>query len=363
MRIPEPCFDHLHRLSDSAGVLEHAWYAIPRRSCGYTTDDVARALIVVCREPSPPRSLVELAGVYLSFLLHAHEDGRYHNRLTFDRKWADSPVSGDCHGRAIWALGIAARHGPTQWVTDSARFLFEQSARLDTAYPRPHAYAALGYAEMLAAEPSNSRLRELLEHTAQVLPRPANDQFWPWPEARLTYDNARLPQALLCAGETLKDSVLVADGLRLLEWLVHIETHRNHFSFAPVGGWDLSEPRPGFDQQPLEAAAMADACLTAWRVTTDDRWLDYVQNAAQWFLGANDIGTALYDFETGGCRDGLSAHGANQNQGAESTLAALTAFAQARTAAEYQTAAAPTNASRSSASPIVPAPTARSAAP
>lgn len=362
MKIPEPCFDHLHRLSDSAGILEHAWYAVPRRSCGYTTDDVARALIMICREPSPSRSLVELAGAYLSFLVHAYEDGRYHNRLTFDRSWADSPVSGDWHGRTLWALGTAARSGPTPWIADTARVLFEQSARLDTVYPRPHAYAALGCVEVLAAEPSNPRARQLLERCTEMLPRPADDQSWPWPEARLTYDNARLPQALLAAGEVLEDSGLAADGLKLLEWLVQIETRRDHFSFVPVDGWDPAEPRPAFDQQPLEAAAMADACLTAWRLTADDQWLDYVRKAADWFLGANDVGVELYDCNTGGCRDGLSASGANQNQGAESTLAALAAFGQARIAAEYQ-AAADTNASMSSASPMVPAPTARSAAP
>ncbi len=156
-----------------------------------------------------------------------------------------------------------------------------------------------------------------------------DDALWPWPEDRLAYDNARIPEALLAAGALLPNDGLFAAGLRLLEWLVTMETHDGHFSFTPVGGWAPGEPRPGFDQQPVEAAAMADACGRAWSLTGDRRWKDGVEAVARWLVGANDTGAVLYDPQTGGCGDGLGPDYTNLNQGAESTLAALSVLQQA----------------------------------
>ncbi len=129
-------------------------------------------------------------------------------------------------------------------------------------------------------------------------------------------------------------------GIRLLDWLVSVETRNGHFSFTPVGGWAPGERRPGFDQQPVEAAAMADACYRAWSLTGDDRWRERVSGTARWFVGANDRTAVLYDSRTGGCRDGLTPTGANLNQGAESTLAALSTLQRAHESAE-ETAGSP----------------------
>jgi hypothetical protein len=171
--------------------------------------------------------------------------------------------------------------------------------------------------------------RQLLREGAKKL-NLRTDPNWPWPEDRLAYDNSRIAEALIAAGHHLADDRLLGEGLRLLEWLVAAETREGHFSFTPVGGWEPGEPRPGFDQQPVEAAAMADACARAWMITDDDIWRDRVDLTARWFVGANDSGAALYDPHTGGGRDGLHREGTNQNQGAESTLAALSALQLAR---------------------------------
>jgi hypothetical protein len=58
-------------------------------------------------------------------------------------------------------------------------------------------------------------------------------------------------------------------------------------------------------------------------MTGDQRWGDEIERCLGWFLGKNDLNTPLYDFKTGGCRDGLNPQGANQNEGAESTLSWL----------------------------------------
>ena len=159
------------------------------------------------------------------------------------------------------------------------------------------------------------------------------DDSWPWPEERLTYANAILPEAMMAIGSGLGDEALLQDGLALLTWLVAHETRNGHLSVTPVGGWQRGEPRPGFDQQPIEVAALAEACWRAFQLTGDLVWRTALAMCVTWFLGANDSGLALYDPSTGGGRDGLHIDGVNENQGAESTLAVLATFQLGRLAA------------------------------
>jgi hypothetical protein len=181
---------------------------------------------------------------------------------------------------------------------------------------------------MLLAVPDHAAATALLVRTSGVIADTARGRV-PWPETRLTYDNARLPEALLAAGALLDDGRLISIGLRLLEWLLRVETNGDHFSFVPSTGWTPGEPRPAFDQQPIEAAAMADACGRAWRLTGDPVWRVRTIGSAQWLMGRNDTGRVLYDRETGGTCDGLMEDSANENQGAESTLAGIAALQSA----------------------------------
>ena len=328
--LPSPRFDHLKRMTDDRGIWEHARYASPRIEHGYCTDDNARALIIVCREPDPSPDLVDLATVYLAFLKDAElPNGGFHNRRDKDGSWTDGIGPDDSQGRAIWGLGTAANHGPTTTIRWEAIELFERHASFESASPRANAFAMLGAAQIIEASPGHPLARQLLQRGSEHI-RPGQDPEWPWPEERLAYDNARLPEALMTAGVHLGDEPLIEEGLGLLQWLVVVETRDGHFSFTPVGGWAPGERRPGFDQQPVEAGAMSDACATAWSVTGDPVWRDRVILAGRWFLGANDTGVALYDVTTGGGRDGLTPDGTNQNQGAESTLAALSSLQRAR---------------------------------
>lgn len=337
MKLPPPNFTHLLRLSDDTGIVEHAWYAVPRSSSGYTVDDVARALIAICRQPAPSVRLQECATRYLAFLYHARlPGGGFHNRLSYARRWCDDIGSDDCHGRALWALGTAALRGPTRAIQGSALRLFETSARLHSRSPRANAFAVLGAAEVLAHDAGNEAAWSLLLACEARLPPRAVAKDWPWPEHRLAYDNARLPHAQLLIGRWMQQPEREQHGLDQLRWLVDMETQPGHFSFVPTAGWGGEERRPQFDQQPLEAAAMADACATALAFTGDPAWAQHVVNAAEWFTGLNDVGVSLYDQHTGGCCDGLTLEGVNENQGAESTLACIMAFQQGRRCADAQ---------------------------
>jgi len=327
----EPSFAHLRRLSDDTGLFEHARGAVPRREHGYCLDDVARGLLAVCREPEPGPDLVALAERYLAFVAHAQSpDGAFHNRLGFDRRWHDEPGVGDWWGRALWGLGTAAVRGPTPWIRDSALTMFEAGALLRSPWVRSTAFAALGAAEVLAVEPGHDTARNLLADAAKLIGPPSGDPAWPWPEDRLGYANAALAEVQIAAGHLLRDDRLLDDGLAMLAWLLARETADGHLSPTPVGGRGPGRRRPGFDQQPIEAAAMADACARAFDVTCDERWAAGVSRAVGWFLGENDIGIPLADERTGGCCDGLERDGRNENQGAESTLALITALQHSR---------------------------------
>jgi hypothetical protein len=191
------------------------------------------------------------------------------------------------------------------------------------------AFAALGAREVLRIQPAESNARRLLREVTDMIPMHA-DTTWPWPEERLRYANAVLPEALLAAGDGLDDPVAVTRGIELLRFLLAVETVDGHLSVTGVGGRRPDEHGPQFDQQPIEVAAIADACARAYELTGDEQWRDAVGTAWAWFLGDNDSGVRMLDPHTGAGYDGLTREGRNENRGAESTLAMLSTYQQAR---------------------------------
>ncbi|MGW6442802.1 hypothetical protein [Lentzea sp. NPDC055074] len=327
-----PDFSHLVRLSDDTGLHEHAEGPLPRREHGYCLDDVARGLVVLSREPELPAELAGLAEGYLAFVAYAqNEDGRFHNRLGPGRDWRDEPGLGDWWGRALWGLGTAAARCPVPSIRRIALECFDRSAHHRPPSVRSMTFAALGAAEVLSADPVHASAAALLRDIPSYVGQPRPDPMWPWPENRLFYANAALAEALIAAGDLLGDDKVRDDGLRLLEWLLDVESTDFHLSPVPTGGWFLGEPRPAFDQQPIEAAAMADACARAYRCTGDPAWLDGVHRSIAWFNGDNDLGSSMRDDQTGGGYDGLTPQGPNINQGAESTLALISTQQHLRT--------------------------------
>ena len=328
---PAPVFDHLLRLTDRRGTFEHACLAEPRPEHGYCTDDMARVLVVATREPDAEGPVNGLAGVAVRFLNEAQTfGGACRNRMDNTGRWTDEPSTGDHWGRCIWGLGTAAAHSDVSLVGRLAVIQLERAAHARSKSPRAMAFAALGAAELLAVDPEHRAARELITDYAASLAAPNGDPAWPWPEPRLTYANAVLAEAMIAAGVALDDMMLRQRGLDLLAWLVEFETADGHLSPTPVAGRGADDARPGFDQQPIEVAALADACARAAVVDAGAIWLDGVRAAAAWFMGDNDAGQPMWDPETGGGYDGLHADGVNGNQGAESTLAVISTLQHAQ---------------------------------
>lgn len=338
--LPELRLDHLSRMTDSTGIVQHAIFTVPNFSEGYCTDDNARAFILAVlldelgEDPERARTL---ATTYAAFLHHAFDPAtnRFHNHLSFDRRWLDELGSEDCHARALWALGLGVGRSPHRSFQVMAGQLFAQALPAVTEFtsPRAWAFSLLGiheYLRRLSGDRAVSQAREALTVRLMGLFERTAQPDWPWFEAELAYDNARLAHALIVHGHATGDSAVFERGLAALRWLVEVQTSE-HGHLRPIGSngfYRRGGPRAHFDQQPIEAHSMVSACLEAFRATADPQWFEQAHRAFDWFLGWNDLGLELYSPTTGGCRDALHVDRVNGNQGAESTLAFLLSLAE-----------------------------------
>lgn len=326
----EPNFAHLLSLSGPLGTFEHARYDEPRPEHGYCTDDVARVLLVCSRQNNPSPAVAALASTSLEFLAQAQQgDGTFVNRREASGRWSGPSSSEDCWGRALWALGTTVARSGDEGLRERARQLFERSVDVRSSWSRSMSFALFGAAEVLEVDGAHRRAWALVAAAATRLDNPGRSATWCWSERRLTYANAALAEAQLVAGSLLGDDRQRVRGLRQLAWLVALETPRGHLSVTPVSGRDLHSAPAMFDQQPIEVAALSDACVRAWAATGDEKWRDALATCVDWYSGSNDGGVVMFDPRTGGGYDGLTEGGANMNQGAESTIALLTTLQHA----------------------------------
>lgn len=342
--LPELKLSHLSRMTDSTGIFQHAIFSIPNFSAGYCTDDNARAFILavlLSELGEDPDRVRNLATTYAAFLHYAFDlkTKRFHNHLSFDRRWLDEQGSEDCQGRALWALGVGVGRSPYRSFQIMAGQLFALALPALTEFtsPRAWAFGLIGIHEYLlrlsgdslvnqTRETLTSRLMELFQRTAQP--------DWRWFQEDLTYDNAKLPHALILSGRATGEQAVLERGLQALRWLTELQiSEKGHFRPIGTNGfYRRGGMRANFDQQPIEAQAMVSACLEAYRATSDLWWYEQAQRAFDWFIGWNDLGLELCSPKTGGCRDGLHVDRVNRNQGAESTVAFLLSLAEMRLA-------------------------------
>jgi hypothetical protein len=335
-----PSLEHLLALSDDVGIIQHGARDIPNRSTGYCTDDVARAFMVAlaaAKLGSQREEALTLARRYLAFLFDAQlPDGRFHNFMSYDRAWLDDVGTQDANGRAIWALGYGVRYAPRESWRELCHVTLERAIPhvLELDHVRSRVYAALGLAHAAAGAGATApaALRELLRELGADLRERyerASAPGWDWLENSMTYDNARLPEALLRIGMVLEDRGLVELGLRTLRFYESIVIE--DALFVPIGnaGWYVrGGKRARYGQQPLEAASLVDAALAALAATGDAHYGHLATLGHGWYGGRNTRGIAMV--VAGGCFDGLEEDGPNRNMGAESTLAYLaSAFALA----------------------------------
>jgi len=324
--LPRANFAHLLNLRGPYGVFEHAKMSQPRVEHGYCTDDVSRVAVVLARqgEALGGHEVEEMLWSSLHFMELAQDaSGMFRNRRHASGDWEFAASNGDWWGRAQWALGTMYARCDEPGLVERAGRAFQRGARVRSPWPRSMAFAMLGASEFLTRSPDDPAARQLLGAGMAVLDRENISSSWRWPERRLTYANALLPEALMAGSSYFGIDHLVERSLDQLRWLLDVETPRGFLSVTPTSGRDDVHGVERFDQQPIEVATMADACVRAHALTGDDLWREGREACEGWFTGANDGHAVMFDPHSGGGFDGLTSRGPNLNQGAESTLALL----------------------------------------
>lgn len=340
MELPEFNLKHIINLTDSIGIFQHAKFSIPRYSEEYCLDDNARALLFTVQLDDlgiADENVFRLANIYSAFIDYSYnpKKKRFRNFMNFERKWIEEVGSDDSQGRAVWALGTVVGKSSRKNLQIWATQLFNEAIQIipDLTSPRAWAFGLLGINEYLH-KMSGDRLvlsiRDLLVDKLMKLYSNVADADWKWFENYLTYDNAKISQALIVSGYDMRNSEVLSLGIETLKWLINQQlTEKGNFSPISSEGWfTRGGEKARYDQQPVSTCDAVLACAEAYRITGDEDWYELSRLIFEWFFGKNDLGLPLYDATTGGCYDALQMDRVNLNQGAESTLSFFIALAQ-----------------------------------
>jgi glycosyltransferase involved in cell wall biosynthesis len=332
LTLPSFSLNHIIRLTDDTGIIQHAKFGIPNLKEGYCLDDNARALLMVLmayRQKKDIRAL-ELSPIYLSYIHYMQNaNGTFRNFLSFSRNFLDEVGSEDSFGRTIWALGYLLGNAPNDAYYQTGRLVFfNASPNFEKIKSiRGIANTMIGISYYLKSNPADDSMTERLRNMAHILIKHYEENEtpdWKWFESLLAYDNGILPLALLHSAEILNDDKITKTAIQSMSFLTGHTLQNNYLSIVGNEKWYQKEgERSVFAQQPIDAMAMVLMYHQAYRVTKDKDYLNKLYTSFLWFLGENDLRMSLYDFETQGCCDGFESYGVNRNQGAESSLAYL----------------------------------------
>jgi len=330
--LPPFSLTHINRLTDDAGIIQHAKFGIPNLKEGYCLDDNARALLMVLmdyRQMKDKRAL-ELSPIFLSYIHYMQNpDGTFRNFLSFSRQFLDEVGSEDSFGRTIWALGYLMENAPNDAYYQTGKLIFFNAAhnfeKLKSI--RGIANTMIGICYYLESNPSDDSMTERLRNLAHVLLKHYDEnksESWKWFEALLAYDNGILPLALLHSAKILNDERITKVAIETMDFLTAHTLKEHYLSIIGNEKWFKREgERSLFAQQPIDAMGMVLMFHQAFHLTKDKKYLTMLYTSFLWFLGENDLRMSLFDFETQGCCDGFERYGINRNQGAESSLAYL----------------------------------------
>lgn len=333
--LPPFSLNHINRMTDDTGIIQHAQFGIPNLKEGYCMDDNARALLMVImdyRQMKKQRAL-ELSTIYLSYIHYMQNpNGTFRNFLSFSRNFLDEVGSEDSFGRTIWALGFLLGNAPNNAFYQAGQQIFFNAApnfeKLKSI--RSIANTIIGICYYLKSAPADENMIEKLRYLVNILLKHYDENSspdWQWFEQLLSYDNGILPLALLHAVEILNDEKIKKTAIESMNFLTKVTLKDSYLSIVGNENWYRKDgERSIFSQQPVDAMAMVLMYHQAYHITMDKEYISKLYTCFLWFLGENDLKVNLYDFETNGCYDGFDKNGVNRNQGAESTLAYLISY-------------------------------------
>lgn len=333
--LPVFSMNHIQRLTDDFGILEHANYSIPDYKEGYCLDDNVRALILVLQANKLGVDSISknLADTYLRFIkLMQKEDGYFHNDISFDKSFLDETGSEDSFGRTIWAMGYLIRLAPNDSHFQFAKDVFFTSYKNFEEIKSIRAISStiLGLYHFLKRYPDNERVIHTLRSLTSKLIKQYNEESsanWEWFEPVLSYDNAMLPLAIWHAYELTKDKEFYQVAVNSTAFLDKKTCTNNRLSLIG-NSWDYKDhpQQTNGGQQPIDTMAMVMLYSKAYEILKDSTYYKKMHIAFSWFLGNNDLLLPLYDDESNGCCDGLELTSVNRNQGAESTISYLLSY-------------------------------------
>jgi glycosyltransferase involved in cell wall biosynthesis len=330
--LPDFTLSHIRRLTDDTGIVQHAKYGIPNLKEGYCLDDNARALLMIAMAYNNHKvnDFLDLMPIYLSYIHYMqNDDGSFRNFLSFSRNYLDEVGSEDSFGRTIWALGFLANNSPNESYHKTGQDIFTKSISFfkQLKHLRGIANTILGISHYLKFYPDDKNTKDIMYELTYKLINVYNKEKsdkWNWFENILTYDNAIMPLSLFHAAEVFKDDIILKVAIESSAFLESVVMKSGYLK--PVGskGWFHKGGKcADFAQQSIDVMGMVLLFFKAYEVTKEKKYLDKMFTSFMWYMGKNDLKIPVYDYETGGCNDGLEDYGLNKNQGAESTLSYL----------------------------------------
>jgi len=341
--------DHLYRMTDSVGILEHSVIATPDLKEGYCVDDNARALRVALRLGEE-----KLTDTYLKFLVAAAGEKEFKNDLNQNLVW-ENEGNGENFGRAMAGLADTAKLGLRDDQKLTGMFMFDQYVKYIENVEQIRSKAWLVYG-LLVRDQCSSKLEPVLKNYIKVkisqekigkmskydfkkIAKRLSEELitsyeknsgtsWKWFEDKITYDVGRLPWALFFAYSVFKDTRYLNIARESLDFLLEqiYDKKLDCFSFPGYRGWfEKNGNKAIFGQQPIEAGSVVEVCTKAFLVTKEKKYLNWAKKGLDWYYGKNILGINMVDQNTGGVYDGLEEKGVNLNQGAESLLSYLLA--------------------------------------
>lgn len=339
--LPPVSLEHLKKLTTDFGMIQFAKLNQPDINSGYTIDDNARALIVMCQHYELTRDKADIPYIntYLRFISVCQQpDGSFLNYLNKELIFTSQNEKenlDDANGRAIWALGYVVSLQPLLPI----RFITMANSILEKAIPHLpslHSTRAMGfiikglhYRHLKIKLLKNSMLIDEMANRLLQMYRHEQEKGWRWYESYLTYANSIIPEAMLCAWITTGNPVYKETAVASFDFLLDKLLGNENFKVISNQTWlqkgtaMLLQASGG--EQPIDVAYTILALNRFYQVFKQKAYKDKLDMAFNWFLGANHLNQIIYNPRTGGCYDGIEEQAVNLNQGAESTVSYLMA--------------------------------------
>ncbi len=334
--IPEINLQHIKKLTTDFGMIQFSKINQPDKSSGYTLDDNARALIVMCQhfELTLDENDLTYIRIYLDFINFCLQpEGYFFNYADENKQFTEQNHAtniADSNGRAIWALGYLIAMGeilPKEFILEAKEILKQATLKITKIHStRAMAFAIKGlyYSESVHNNHDTAPIISELANRLVQMYRHETDYEWQWFESYLTYANSILPDALLCAWKATGDPVYKEIAKTSFDFLISKIFTGFDINVISNRTWmhkgQVVESGHIGGQQPIDVAYTILALQNFYEVFKETDYLDKIKSSFDWFLGRNNLNQVIYNPVTGGCYDGMESENVNLNQGAESTV-------------------------------------------